>query len=591
MPKRDFYGNPMGEAVNAAGDIAVEWFRNVLSDNMSTSTSTSGQCPNLSQTTTRTQTSILDAIGGSSETIDAKRLPPSKYRLHPAKYVPNMGNFLGDLFMSTLTSRLNFGFTSNTGNSMELYHKTGATNTGVPAMAPRGNYRGISFLKFRFTDPTVNRKAVNALNAIPVKLLGSTDSQTVFSCYREFNNCPKLTNAGGASVVQSSAPYLFQADAATTQGAIRQLGVGMNLAHFENHAYQSSNFIQSQAANAINGTSGLFVSPAGQPPVGTVSNSHTNIGTNGYDNLPDAGWDGAVETDTSGVIRGILQGNGTSASPYNYPTTIKDAVMRIQDGYVEFDITNTAKTAAVIEIVMHSMRKCEQSSNTPELYSEIWNAYDYQVQQQVNTNDVAPNANSIGGWQTFYDPDIPLLSLKSSAAKKVTPIAREVHRSNHVLGSGQSKCVKVALGSLYYSLGGKSETPTGATEYVLSKRDNPGCIAVAIGHTGFESIETLVPPGSTAKSNQIGSGLWAGKQRSPSSICVSGKYEEKYYPMYMHSNNRIMGNNHPLRASYIVDPTTNAEQNLPTGQLPTNHVTITEDSDLMRDNGAGAVEN
>jgi len=564
-----------------------------------------GSAPDLSQASSSTQSKLLDSIQSSSESIDAKRIPASKYRLHKAKYIPSIGNFLGDLFMSTLTSRLNFGFTSNTGNSMSIYNFKHANNpdplnSGVPGMAPRGNYRGISFMKLRFTDPNVTRDSPNALNASPQILQAQIDTNLVYSCYREFNNCPQLTNGGSASVVQGPTPYIFQASPATTQGTIRQLGLGANLTHFEDHAYQASNFVTSQMTNIVGGKSGAIVS--GFATTGYVSNEQGNIGTNGYDGNAAAEWDGNVQDAIGG---GILQAVPGTPNTWQYPLAVKDAVMRIQDGYVEFDVTNTAKTPCVIELVLHSMKKCDSSVQSPEVYSEIWNAYDYQVQQQVNTNDKATGANSIGGWQTFYDPDVPLLSLNSKSAKKVNDYAREVHRSNHVLASGQSKVIKVALGGLYYKLGSKSETITGVytdpgsgdsgkPHFVPSKIDSPGTILVAMGHTGFESMESLIPSGSTAESaTHIGTGLWAGKQRSPSSICVSGKYEEKYYPMYIHSTNRIMGNNHPLRPSYI--NTDNAagvflDYGLPTGQLPTTHVTVTEDSDVMRPNGASAVD-
>jgi len=583
----------LAQALYEAGLAAAADYSNKKA--RASQSSTPGSSPNLTMTSTRTQTNILDQIQAHSESVDAKRIPASKYRLHKAKYIPSIGNFLGDLFMSTLTSRLNFGFVSNTGNSMSLYNFKHAAdpdpiNSGIPGMAPRGNYRGIAFMKLRFTDPNVTRNTPNALNATPQNTMATIDGNNVLSCYREFNNCPELTNAGGASVVKGAIPYLFNQDQQTTQGKIRQLGLGCNLAQLENHAYQSSNFVTAQMTNLLNSKSGLKTTDGAYG-----DNQYGNVGTTGYDNNPDAEWDGNVDGNA-----GLIQG---PAPDWRYPISVKDAVMRIQDGYVEFDVTNTAKTPCVIELVLHSMKKCDQTVQSPEVYSEIWNAYDYQVQQQVSTNDVADDANSIGGWQTFYDPNVPLLSLNSKSAKKVNELAREVHRSNHVLASGQSKVIKVALGGLYYKLGSKSDEITGAyidpasgdlmkARTVASKVDNPGCILVAMGHTGFESMETLLPPASAVKSVQIGTGLWAGKQRSPSSICVSGKYEEKYYPMYIHGTNRIMGNNHPLRPSYVTAANSagvDLNYSLPTGQLPTTHVTVTEDSDVMRPNGSGAV--
>ena len=211
-----------------------------------------------------------------------------------------------------------------------------------------------------------------------------------------------------------------------------------------------------------------------------------------------------------------------------------------------------------------------------------------------NYNENRPfDANNGGGWQTMYDPNVPFLSCPSKFRKKVDDIARESHRSNHVLAPGQSKEVKISLGGLYYALGNKCESstvmdplvsvPVGA---VISNMLNAGMLSVAVGHTGFQALETFIYSNAGAYKNgdgtalPLGSGFWTGKTFSPSSIAVSGKYSESFYPMYIASHNRILRGHAPLCPSGVQDG--GSTKPMPLRQISADHVTTTEDTDLGR---------
>lgn len=498
---------------------------------------------------------ILSQMMRGHEGSANTRLPGCSYRLHAAKNI-SLPGILNDLFLPKLTSRLSFGFTSTTGLQKNVFPESSAANqvTEFAGAAPRGNYRGVSLLKFRFTDKDVTRQAKDALNATSLQIPTTLDGNNVNSCYRRFSSYPTMAVPTGGSANQVVQPVM-QAIGSAPQSNPRQLGVGANLTHFEDHAYNATNFIQS---------------------TNNIAASISNVGTSftaGSSTL----WDGQTP---------ILQGTGGSGDPFWYPAAVSETIMRISDGFVELDITNSSKTTCVVEIVLHSMKKTAKAFNSPEVYQELFNSYTKYTQQLVNaaSNPESSTSNVPGGWQTFYDPDVPLLSCPKKHLKNFNNLASEVHRSNHILGVGQSKTVKISLGGLYYKLGNKSENVTEDLNDALknySKRDNAGTILCAIGHTGFDAMETMGVPGTSFKTDSIGSGLWAGKTPSPSSLLISGKYQEQYYPMYSCTTGRILGNHAPLRSSFLNGTLIPSDElGLPLAQLVSDYV-VSVDADAV----------
>jgi hypothetical protein len=507
----------------------------------------------------------LSAIRSSSESATDKRLPAENYRLNSAKYLSNLKGLgpLKDLFYPLITDKLDFGFVSNNGIGVD-YYDYGSPNASSKALAPRGNYRGVAFFTLRHTDLAAHRNTEFALNAsrFTVRKISSTLDH-VKSAYRRFTSAPL---AGLGTVAQTLPSFFTQYDAQDS-GSVRVLPVGINLAELEDTAWGSSNFV-----------------PSALSVGGAIGNSGTE---------QTSSWTGTLP---------IIQRTAESDIPY-YPASVKDAVMRIADGYLYLDITNTSKTHAVIEVVIHSHKKLDgRAASYNQLYDELHTAYN-RYSQQLRPNLTTQNANENhnvngnigGGWQTMYDPNVPFLSCPSKFRKKVDDIARECHRSNHVLASGQSKEVKIALGGLYYSLGNKTETPTTVDPLsdvpiggVISSLINAGMLSVGIGHTGFQALESFVyssGSGATYKNADgtalaVGSGFWTGKTFSPSSIAVAGKYSESFYPMYIASHNRILSGHSPLCPSGVLVGT--ETKPMPLHQLTADHVTTTEDSHLGR---------
>jgi hypothetical protein len=510
-------------------------------------------------------TNAITNIHASVEGGTAARASSASYRLHPGKYV-KCDPMLKDMFFPLLTSKLNFGFTSATGLRNSSWND--ATANTIEKKSARGLYRGVSFFKLRYTAPAKDRKNPNCLNDMPIKVANTSgiDSSTasdgdVFSMYRRFNSAPRQLRlntttgtpaATGSRVTQTEVQDFTDGivpgnDFAEMDQRIRQLGMGMNLAHLETQAYFSQNFQQT-------------LGNLGSKPIGT---SDVDFASNWTGYIPPVS-----STETGCVVR------GTPGSPYYYQNQ-KDAVMRIADGQVSMDITNTCRSNERIEIVIHAMKKTDIETNTPELYEAIYESVEYAQKAKANNNllpttegDGADETtktgvpNTPGGWQAFYDPDYPLLKTSSKHDKKVKEIAVEVHRSIHVLAPGQSKNIKIALGSLYYSLGNKSESRVvGGDAFIYSKEDNTGTLAVCVAHTGFKALETMATTDSTLNSSFnptsgtsfdptkvgyagsiLGGGFFAGRSFAPSSITVSGNYLEKYYPLYFNSTQRLFGN-------------------------------------------------
>lgn len=506
-------------------------------------------------------TNAIVNLHSSVEGGTAARATSASYRLHAGKYIKT-DPLLKDMFFPLLTSKLNFGFASCTGLQESSWND--ATANTLEKNSARGLFRGVSFFKLRYTAPNKDRRDPNSLNDMPVKVAGTSgvDSSAssdgdVFSIYRRFNSSPQQLQLSGSSTdakatgssvtqteVQSFTDGVVPGSVyATDDDKIRQCGMGMNLAHLETNAYFSQNFQQTIGNSA-------------SYPVGT-SDIQTNDNWNGY--IPIAS-----TTETGCVVR------GTPEVPYYYRNQ-KDAIMRIADGQVTMDITNTCRSNERIEIVIHAMKKTDHEVNTPELYEAIYESVDYAQRSKANNNQLPLSAqpgtgntnkteipNKPGGWQAFYDPDYPLLKTSSKHDNKVKDIAVEVHRSIHVLAPGQSKNIKIALGSLYYSLGNKSQAPIESENgLIYAKEDNVGTLSVCVGHTGFKALETMATTNSTLSTsynitpedptkvsfaNLRGGGFFAGRSYAPSSILVGGTYIEKYYPLYFNSVQRVFGN-------------------------------------------------
>jgi len=526
---------------------------------------------------TRLSTTVIKKsvakITASAESSDEKRLPPVSYRIRPAKYVTGLPSMFKEMFMPTLTSKLSFGFVSNNGRGNQIYGET--INTDVSCQAPRGVWRGIALFKARFTNPLIGRASADALNATRTSTgiaigASSATKQEVVSAYRRYTSSPSQNKAGTASKINQTVCDTLTATPVATNGQLRQLGMGTNLCHLEDHAYQSSNFIQSVSSSSI-GTSGSKTVIGGTVDVGDLDTAGGNIGTSNTGTSYD--WDGTVP---------LIQGQ-------YYPPNVRDMVMRISDGFVEMDISNTSKTPCVIELVIHSMKKTDFTTGSQDVYNEIYNSYNYSVN---SATDVNPGlGQDSGGWQVFYDPQVPFLKVPSRHDSKVRDLVTEVHRSCHILASGQSKVVKISLGSLYYKLGNKSTFPTQNTSgYIHTQVDALGTLLFAIGHTGvpgFESMGSEKMFDLTGGTLTTGNGFWAGKVYTPSSIAVSGKYQEQYYPMYSTTTERVLGDHYPLAPS-----TTNAAggvaPGLPINVLTTQHITTTADTELGRVIGAQA---
>ncbi len=535
------------------------------------------------------QKAALAVAFSNNESSDGKRLPACQYRLKPAKSI-GLPGILQDLFMPLLHTKLNFGFVSNTGiNSTGVKNLVDNDPGSVANAAPTGNYRGIVMFKLRHTNPKDNRQADNAFNAKRLQIVSSSVVGGIETHFRRFasrptfNQQPASLPEGTASGVEQQECHTLTSDEVTKPGFIRQLPMGTNLAHMEDHAWASSNFIPS-ASNASIGAAGTYDVVSSQVVIDPVGGSTTG---------------------TAGLRGASPAWNGTAPLIYQtatYPARLRDATMRIKDGILSLDLSNTSKTPCVIEFVVHDMNKTADDITTQTLMNEIYAGYDYYTRQSTNgLNLQDPTAGQPGGWQTFYDPTVPFLSVPKQHSKKIKPIAREVHRSNHVLAAGQSKTVKFKLGSMTYKLGSKSvNETTGRTDDPPSqslygtipvKNENFGSLNFSLGHTGFQAFESMGFGTDTlllqATPNTVpdGYGFWAGKTYSPSSIVCTGMYQEDYYPMYVHSTNRLQGNIGVVRPSGNTAAQTSTDPGklgLTLLDINTQHISVTQNGDQGR---------
>lgn len=486
---------------------------------------------------------ILDANYRSGEMVERKRLPPAYFRLHAAKYL-QMDKVLKSLFFPLRTLRNFFGLSSysdcNRTDAEDLL-QIAKNVSGV--MRTKGNYRGVAFFTVRNTDLQVNPTSSDCLNADPKAIGGIRASDNSYiadidSIYRPYHNGPCFSGVASAgqvvfdgSQVNGAKQQVLTSDDSKDQTQVRDLSMGINLSHIEKAALNGMCYADPVVAN------GRLANPSS--PVLQQENTELLPGQNALSFYQNSPW---INTDAG-------------SETYNYQ--VANGVVRIVDGSLEMDIMNTENTPCVVEVVIHSKKKNNLSKQ------KIWDQFhmDYErlnAAYGTTSGFTAADANLSGGWQTFYDPEVPLMKLPKSAT--VYQYVTEVHRSHHILAPGQSKLVSIKLGSLWYKLSNKNDlhivNPTGIGEGdvykgFLSYVDNVGTLFVSLGHSGFncpQGIQAVLngPEGSkvynqafmspqtdfaTVANTVRGTGWWAGMVHAPSSILVSGKYEEQFYPL------------------------------------------------------------
>jgi hypothetical protein len=473
------------------------------------------------------------------EMIERKRLPPASYRLHAAKWLV-MDKMLKQLLFPLQSLKNNFGFTSYSGiNKLAVEDALDIDNSMIGKQRTGGCYRGVAFFDIRTTNAADTPVSNNTLNADP-KIVGGVSGNNVNqnfdvdSVYRTFHNGPKLDNVNtGGTVVQpydgnvvtqtemqafESVPAsTISADAGTTA---RSLGMGINLSQ-----------VESASVNAMCYADPVFTAgrliTAGQPGAAGAAALVSNLNNT------------ELITGQGGINPG---GNSLYQSAGIYNGQVRNGIVRIADGKVTMDIMNTENTPCVVEIVIHSKKK--NNLTKQDCFNRLFNdAQVYYASKGVTAGTTANDANSSGGWQTLYDPDVPLLKLPASSP--CYTLMSEVHRSNHILAPGQSKLVTIALGSHWYKLINKNDATANLTavDGFDSFVFNSGSLFCSVGHSGFmaaQGIQTMTD--GTANTNLYtkpgafsdpvrGSGWWVGATHTQSSILVSGGYEEKFYPL------------------------------------------------------------
>lgn len=464
------------------------------------------------------------------EASSNKRLPPCVYRLHPAKYLV-MDKMLKEMFFPLTTIKDSFSFRSSSGpiGLIGVLPGVDYTNTSIyQVRSLQSRYRGLALFKLRYTDNSTKRNTAYALSSQPQDqgywAPAGGAGTAVKTVTRVIQNGPACDDTGnGAEVVQQNCQSLTNmpvqlASATPAQpgpSEMTQLKMGYNLA-----------YIEQEAANAVS-----YV-PHWNTQVGTTNNW-----------IPDTN---------------VLDSNG------NYKNNLGNAVWRIADGSLVLDVTNSAETPCIMEVVIHSMKKTEAHNITGSqaLYNAIYQGVEYYTHRYSATPDGAPvDDNERGGWQAFYDPKYPLLKVPSVSKKFVDPLANEVHRSTHCLEPGQSKLITIHLGSLYNTIWSKQENSFNAnqsTANISPVEDNAGTLCVAIGHSGFDMIEQITTRqdgdvGAPVTSQVLGynTGVFVGKSPSPSQIIVNGVYSEKFYPMGFSCKNRQFSGGGTIRPSII----------------------------------------
>lgn len=487
--------------------------------------------------------SAINALTSATEYGENRRAKDYRVRLHPAKYLKTDPLFK-DLFFPLLNYARSFGFCSTTGAGADTAAMVpGGLNPDNETTFTKANgvYRGLSLFTVR--SNVMDSDDDYKLNAKSVQVgwteLTGTDKY-LMSPYRRFNNGPPLRNQGatGATVTgdDSSSPWTPKAQT-LTWGPFTESSASFNKTNLS--ISEVGNLISDIETGAVHSTN--FASSIG-------SGSH-NEGTSAtathYDQSGAGNWDGTTDIITNG----------------NYRPNFRNTTMRIADGKLVLDITNGKNSSCLIEVVIQSQKKLESSWTPQKYFDEVYQAVQF---QQNQTRDPMPSPvldnlyeSSPGGWQAFYDPEYPLLHVKSAHAKKVKDMVNEVHRSAHMLAPGQSKKITVDLGSLYYQLGNKTNNSSNTRMQPPAPNFGVGSLIVAVGHSGVSQLSMPTPNTSVANGTNFnvfpngvtvvngervhtvpGAGFWVGKQKAPSEIVVQGHYSEKYYPAYVVSDQR-----------------------------------------------------
>lgn len=511
----------------------------------------------------------------------ARRAASMFARLHPAKYL-KMDPLLKELFFPTLNYKQAFGFTSvsciNQGSGQTSGMTTGVVATdnrnksgGIDQPSndtewskPRGPFRGFACFTLRssrIAEPTTSTAPATSgkLNTKQIQVGGcnlwsggaGATSDPVYSHYRRFFNGPVVKTTANQTV-QGNANVVQMLDCPSVQPATPEKNSALSVSEvgFRGQLEQ----IAARACPFVPSNSRLRGPTAFAAPQTTSSSNQSYC-------------------PPSDQTYRILNDSG------KYYQTVLNDNFRICDGYLEMDISNGKVAPVLIEIVIHSFKKQfhEASGNTllDALFKSIWNSV--QMSQRSGTGGLGGgnfdttqgtdnnNDNMSGGWQAFYDPAYPLLKTKKSMDQHSESIAHEVHRSSHVLSPGQTKLVRISLGSLYYSLGGQTKGPGAPQSNVQAFSQpvpmmGPGSLLVTVGHSGFEMLSApaiaqdpasglfVYPDSVTGNTHNVpGSGFWVGKQHTASEIVVSGKYCEKFYPMQPGTDpgDRVLANSKP----------------------------------------------
>lgn len=550
----DIVGPLLAAGAGAAIDANLKRRRQEF---MNSQTST-GNCSSL---TSGQVEAALGAMSTAGDTNSGKRGPSATYRLHAAKYL-KMDAMLKQLMFPLQRWQGFFGFTQTSG--MSLNTADPATATTLAKMAPRSSFRSISFFKLRHTCPRYLPAYPDGSPDNQAKLLNgvrnnigtsnwndASEQETVYSYFRRFSNRPGLAlntatppgNVNGAGGAPSSningptgAPSATQ-DAGVysmspNPGNYKQLWMDWNCSDMESQALAAASFVPNPTATSAQGGNNIDYNQ-------WVNNQ---VGPQPYS---------ASATATSLLI----------------PAAWKDATMRIADGKLILDVQNGTRTPTVCELVVHSMKKNDNvgdpsksdlNYNTTDIYQTIWRANNVQNSTKTlydnisltGAADVEPAARQ-GGWNSFWDPKTPFLKVDHKGKKMLEKVAREVHRSIHILAPGESKQITLNLGSLYYTLGGRSgmyDRTDNTKPNIDCSVDGAGTLAVALGAFGVDALQaiggnstTVVYKATGAQPNGLeGTGFWIGKTPAPSSLVVAGRYEEAWYPAYFNKTGTLI---------------------------------------------------
>ena len=458
---------------------------------------------------------------------------------------------LKSMFFPMNNMYLNFGISSFSGVNNYNYadalgYGIGSGNEGaVNPARTRGLHRGVAMFTVRNTFDAADRVSATYLNnahaevggtkVLNVDGSGGGEVCKIQSIYRRYHSQPELLagSTADAGLVFQSKMQTFDDDPGVDTTKIRNLDLGFNLAHMEEIAassmvYSDPVFNYRPNKNSIGATS----------TNGEYVRGNTNV-LSGED-------DDAHPTFKNGINNCLTSTQTIDGQPC-YLGAVTDGVMRIADGELVMDIMNTEQTPCVVEIVIHSKKKNNKTKQ--EIFDSLYRDVDRKLLRgNPNLGNLPADSPLAGGWQALYDPTYPLLRVPSGSP--TSDLISEVHRSQHVLYPGQSKEVKIALGSLWYKIKNKNDTSldtVGQNQVIKKFKDNVGCLYVAVGHSGFEYPQTpfsidgtgsafTLPntgtPGGTWQGGPYpGTGFWVGKSHSSSSVSISGKYSEKFYPL------------------------------------------------------------